>query len=266
MAALELVSRWPVDAAAAGVIQRTNPRAGASANDGAPGVIVLDEIGDIERPFAWASITKLLVAMATLVAVEEGEISLDDPAGPTGSTVRHLLSHASGLGPDSPVPVTAPERMRIYSNIGYEILADTLSERTGTSFNDFLTNAVMTPLLLTGTELEPGSSPASGAIGPLHDLLILAAELPSHPTRLAIVNRPLALAPGPTGGRNLLLELCAEGVGLLIVLLQASDQSLQLRRRRGAQHKNGNRHRRDRAQETRDVSHLGALAKNSSTA
>src|ERR1039458_4638592 len=177
MAALDLVSRWPVDAAAAGVIQRTSPDTGAPRSDGAPGVIVLDEYGDIERPFAWASITKLLVALSALVAVEDGKISLDDPAGPAGSTVRHLLSHASGLGPDSPVPVTAPERMRIYSNIGYEILADALVERTGMSFTDYLAGAVLTPLLLSGTELESGNPPASGAVGPLHDLLILAAEL-----------------------------------------------------------------------------------------
>jgi len=160
MRALELVTRWPVDAAAGGVMQRSGPTA---SEGGVGGPILVDSVGDLERPFSWASITKLLVAMATLVAVEEGTISLDEPAGPPGSTVRHLLAHASGLGPDSPVPVAGPARMRIYSNIGYEILADVLAQRTNLPFIEYLDGAVITPLHLTATALEPGSSPASGA-------------------------------------------------------------------------------------------------------
>ena len=53
--------------------------------------------GAREREFRWASITKPAVALATLVAAEEGVVDLDEPAGPEGSTVRHLLAHASGL-------------------------------------------------------------------------------------------------------------------------------------------------------------------------
>ena len=41
--------------------------------------------------------TKLATAVAVLVAAEEGIVDLDEPAGPPGSTVRHLLAHASGL-------------------------------------------------------------------------------------------------------------------------------------------------------------------------
>ncbi len=168
MASLELVSRWPVDAAAAGVLRRADPAGGA---------ILVDTVGDIERPFAWASITKLLVTMAVLVAVEEGTISLDEPAGPPGSTVRHLLAHASGLGPDSLVPVATPERMRIYSNIGFEVLADTLALHARMPFSDYLAGGVLNPLHMSATTLVPGGSPASGARGPLHDLLLLAQEL-----------------------------------------------------------------------------------------
>ncbi len=53
--------------------------------------------GALDAPFAWASVTKLLVAVAGMVAVEEGTVSLDDPVGPTGSTLAHVLAHASGL-------------------------------------------------------------------------------------------------------------------------------------------------------------------------
>lgn len=185
--ALEAVTHWPVSAAAAGVVRRAPgaPRGRAGPDDdgrhddGPRGdaVEIADQVGDPDVAFAWASVTKLLVAVAVLVATEEGTLSLDDPAGPRGSTVRHLLAHASGLGPDSPRPLGAPGRRRIYSNVGYEVLAATLAHRAGMPFTDYLRAGVVLPLDMTRTELPPGSSPASGARGPLRDLLILAGEL-----------------------------------------------------------------------------------------
>ncbi|MDU5164629.1 MAG: serine hydrolase domain-containing protein, partial [Actinomyces sp.] len=53
--------------------------------------------GDVDREFPLASVTKPIVAWSVLVAVDRGLVSLDDPAGPEGATVRHLLAHASGL-------------------------------------------------------------------------------------------------------------------------------------------------------------------------
>jgi CubicO group peptidase (beta-lactamase class C family) len=166
--ALEVVAQWPVGHVAVGVARPTSARAR---------VEVVEQTGDADVSFPWASVTKLLVAMAVLVASEEGTLGLDDPAGPPGSTVRHLLAHASGLGPDSVTPLTAPGRRRIYSNIGYELLADVVSHRSGMPFSDYLRTGVVLPLEMTGTELPPGASPASGARGPLRDLLALAREL-----------------------------------------------------------------------------------------
>ncbi len=159
---------WPVGSAAAGVV--------ASGPGPAP-TEVAEQTGDLDTPFPWASVTKLLVAMAVLVATEEGTVGLDDGAGPPGSTVRHLLAHASGLGPDAARPLTAPGRRRIYSNVGYEVLAAFLARRSGMPFTDYLRTGVVHPLDMTGTELPAGSSPASGARGPLRDLLALAGEL-----------------------------------------------------------------------------------------
>ena len=42
-----------------------------------------------------------MTSMAVLFAVEEGAITLEEPAGPPGSTVRHLLAHAGGYDFDS---------------------------------------------------------------------------------------------------------------------------------------------------------------------
>ncbi len=165
-ALLDAVARWPVASVAAGVVRRTGT-----------GVEVVEQAGNLDAPYPWASVTKLLLSMAVLVAGEEGTLALDDAAGPPGSTVRHLLAHASGLGPDGDRPLTSPGRRRIYSNVGFEVLAATLAEHSGMPFTDYLATGVVLPLHMTSTELPPGSSPASGARGSLRDLLALAAEL-----------------------------------------------------------------------------------------
>lgn len=140
---------------------------------GASGTIALS--GPAETPFAWASMTKLLVALAVLVATEEGTLSLREAAGPEGSTVAHLLSHASGLPFEGTAPVAPPGRRRIYSNAGFDILASRLETACGIGFSEYLEEAVLSPLGMHETALV--GSPAHGARGPLCDLLFLAREL-----------------------------------------------------------------------------------------
>jgi len=124
--------------------------------------------GERELPFAWASVTKLATAVAALVAVEEGSVDLDEPAGPPGATVRHLLAHASGLGPDESRPLEPPARHRIYSNAGFEVLAAHVAEKTEMPFADYF-RAVW------GFELA--GSPARGVEQPLGSLVVVAREL-----------------------------------------------------------------------------------------
>ena len=121
--------------------------------------------------------TKLLVALAALDAVQRGLLDLDEPAGPPGSTIRHLLSHASGLAFDSDAILSPPGRRRIYSNRGIEIVADIIAARSGQPFERLLADEICLPLGMTGTRLE--GSPAWGAVGPLSDLMNLAVELAS---------------------------------------------------------------------------------------
>ena len=172
MESLQLVAGWPVGAAAVGVI----PFGAASGGPGAlPGPA--HTVGDEKRSFPWASVTKPATALAALVAVEEGTIGLDEPAGPPGATVRHLLAHASGLGPEPGPPVAAPGRTRVYSNAGYEVLADRIAERSGMPFAEYLALGVLAPLGMAGTVLEgTGSGAAAGLGGPLVDLLALGSE------------------------------------------------------------------------------------------
>jgi CubicO group peptidase (beta-lactamase class C family) len=157
--ALRQVDAWPVGQAAVGL----------TAADA-----VLDTYGDAGAEFPWASVTKPATALAALVAAEEDVLDLDEPAGPPGSTVRHLLAHASGLPLDGETPIAQPGARRIYSNTGFELLAATLAEHAAMSFGDYLREAVIAPLALRAS-LD--GSPASGMNGNLDDLLALGREL-----------------------------------------------------------------------------------------
>ncbi|MFT4288032.1 serine hydrolase domain-containing protein [Nocardioides sp.] len=148
---------------------------------GAAGVAVLDadgvvaSAGDLTTPCRWASVTKILAALTTLLAADAGLLDLDEPAGPPGATVRHLLAHASGVAFDEDRIVAAPGRRRIYSNRGIELLADRVAARAGRPFAELLAETVLTPLGMTGTVLH--GSPAHGCQGPVGDLALLAREL-----------------------------------------------------------------------------------------
>ncbi len=122
----------------------------------------------------WASVTKLLTGLALLVALEEGTVDLDEPAGPPGATLRHLLAHASGLPVDGTDPIARPGQRRIYSNAGIELAAQLVEERAEMPYGDYFVQAVARPLGLRGVL---SGSPAHGYRGPLADVLALGREL-----------------------------------------------------------------------------------------
>jgi CubicO group peptidase (beta-lactamase class C family) len=155
-----LVANWPVPAAAVGVTDAD----ATLGSGGQPGLRT-----------RIASLSKLLTAMAGLVAAEEETITLDDPAGPQGATVRHLLAHASGLPFEGDTPVAPPGRRRIYSNTGFEAFAHHLESKAGMAFAEYLTTSVVEPLGLVSTDVS--GSPARGFHSDLADLLAFAREL-----------------------------------------------------------------------------------------
>jgi CubicO group peptidase (beta-lactamase class C family) len=161
MQALRQIEEWDVPHAAAAVL--TGEGSAAAHGDGA-------------RVFRWASVTKLATALAVLVAAEEGTVDLDEPAGPEGSTVRHLLAHASGLPFEGERPISRLAERRIYSNTGFEVLGRHLQAHAGMPFSDYLSGAVLDPL---GMAAELRGSPAAGLHGSLDDLTRLARELRS---------------------------------------------------------------------------------------
>ncbi|HKA04098.1 MAG TPA: serine hydrolase domain-containing protein [Acidimicrobiales bacterium] len=129
-----------------------------------------------------ASVTKLLTTYATLIAVEEGIVALDEPAGPPGATVRHLLAHASGYGFTGATPIARPGRRRIYSNTGIEVLAQHVEAAAGLPFAVYLDEAVLTPLGMAASSLT--GSPAYQLGSTVDDLMRFVAELVT-PTLIA---------------------------------------------------------------------------------
>lgn len=147
--------------------------------------------GDTRRMFDLASVSKLVTAYATLIAVEEGAFALDDTVaeinaeygpeygapveGPADATVRDLLSHASGVGMRSREREKPAHTRRIYSSAGYEILADLVSA-TGIPFPDYVREAVAQPLGIPDDALGLDGSAGHGFRAPVDTLSTLAGE------------------------------------------------------------------------------------------
>jgi CubicO group peptidase (beta-lactamase class C family) len=157
--ALRQIETWPVGRATAGFALGRNNCATHGAR--------------FER-YPLASVTKLVTALAVLVAAEEGIVDLDEPAGPEGSTLRHLLAHASGLPLDGQRPLGPPGSRRIYSNSAIRLAAGLVAGRAEMPFADYARLAVAEPL---GLSLDTRGDPASGMHGSLDDLLALGSEL-----------------------------------------------------------------------------------------
>jgi CubicO group peptidase (beta-lactamase class C family) len=128
-----------------------------------------------ETVFQSGSIAKQFTAAAVMILVEDGKLSLDDqvskyftdaPASWKSITVRHLLTHTSGLGDYPPdldlrrdyteeeylaiikaVPLAFPTGTKWdYSNLNYVTLGILIHKITGKFYGDFLAERVFKPL------------------------------------------------------------------------------------------------------------------------
>jgi CubicO group peptidase (beta-lactamase class C family) len=163
MSALDVIADWPVSTVAAVAV-------------GPSGVLASG--GDTRQRFALASVTKPLVARAAQIAIEEGVVELDTEAGPPGSTVRHLLAHATGYAMNSAELIAKPGQRRVYSNYGFRVLAETIEQASGIEFCQYLTEAVFEPLGMSGSVLDGGAQAAGyGATSTVADLAVFAGDL-----------------------------------------------------------------------------------------
>jgi CubicO group peptidase (beta-lactamase class C family) len=137
--ALRLTRSWPVANVAAAVVDPSG---------------TVTTTGDQQHPFRIASVAKLVTAWACLIAVEEGIVTLDQPVGQPGCTLRHLLAHAGGYGFDGEAPIAAPQRTRIYSNTGIEMAAACVAAAAAIDFAVYVHEAVLQPLGMSCTAAD----------------------------------------------------------------------------------------------------------------
>lgn len=168
---------------------------GAAVRVAKAGVVLLEKgygLADVERKlpatpdtvFRLASVTKAFTGTAVLMLVERGAVALDDPvtkhlpSSPSAwrdVTVRHLLSHTSGLPnyldrpnsmewaareytvqqlidsfKDWPA-VFAPGERSAYSNSNYVLLGAIIEKVSGVAFDRFVETSIFAPLGMTST-------------------------------------------------------------------------------------------------------------------
>ena len=160
---VEQAGKWPVGVAAAAAVGPNG---------------VLAATGPVNRQFPLASVTKPLAVLSALVAVEEGALELTDTANEDlvpGATVRHLMSHASGLAPDELRRMFPLATRRVYSHVGIELLADLVARAVDMPFGRYFHESLVRPLGLRDTHLE--GSPARDGVASVEDLAQVIAEL-----------------------------------------------------------------------------------------
>jgi len=156
----------------------------------------------VDTACLWFSMTKIVTATAAMQLVERGVLGLDDPVrghlpefpaprrGWPQVTVRHLLSHSSGLANPIPVrwvhpadrPARDPHRLTLdllarhrrlrfpagskasYTNLGYLALGEVISAAAGRRYEDHVREHILGPLAMrrTGFAYLPGADAATG--------------------------------------------------------------------------------------------------------
>ena len=127
---------------------------------------VVDAVGPLGERRAWASVSKLVVGLAAGTDVDAGRVRYEDPLGPPGATLAHLLSHSAGLGLEEGDRRHAVGTRRVYSNVGFDLVASALAgTRTPAAW---LASRVFEPLELSASALEGRA--AAGVVGSTDDL------------------------------------------------------------------------------------------------
>ncbi len=138
---------------------------------------------EVSTSFAVASLTKVVTASAVLKQIEAGKAALETPVreilpgwrvqGSEGVTLRHLLSHTSGLPEDlakgtlnyddansldvildafmKVPPVKEQGEELIYSNIGFGLLGRVIERLSGYGYREAVWRTVLGPLWMNDT-------------------------------------------------------------------------------------------------------------------
>lgn len=197
-----------------------------------------------DQRFQIGSISKQFSAAAVMLLVEEGKMALDDRIGRylgavppewDAITVRHVLTHTSGLQRDvDPAleaiarahgaytteqvlailkgykPVTPPGAVYAYSNVGYDLMGVIIEKVTGSFYGDMIQNRIFKPLGMT-----------TARIIDFHDLSGIATGYRMEENKL----KPLDMAHMPVG-LHLYYRSGAGGIEMSALDLAKWDASL----------------------------------------
>jgi len=141
----------------------------------------------LDTVFDLASLTKVVAtAPAVMMLVEDGKVRLNERVskfiegferyGKGDITVRHLLTHVSGLRPDldmalefdsydeaierakEEVPIARPGERFVYSDINFFLLGEIVRKVSGQGLDQFVRERLYQPLGMLETTFKPGAS------------------------------------------------------------------------------------------------------------
>jgi uncharacterized protein YbbC (DUF1343 family)/CubicO group peptidase (beta-lactamase class C family) len=141
----------------------------------------------LDTLFDLASLTKVVATTtAVMMLVEDGRVRLSDTVathipgferyGKGDITVRHLLTHVSGLRPDldmsmefasydeaiaraiEEVPTSAPGERMVYSDINFFLLGEIVHRVSGKTLDEFCRTRIFEPLGMHDTMFKPPAS------------------------------------------------------------------------------------------------------------
>ncbi|MGQ0735983.1 MAG: serine hydrolase [Acidobacteriota bacterium] len=191
----------------------------------APEPMTLDTIFDL------ASLTKVVATTtAVMKLVEEGRVRLNDPVarfvpdferyGKGRITIRHLLTHVSGLRPDvdladpwqgydtaielarNEVPTASPGERFVYSDINFFLLGEVVARVSGVRLDQYLAREVFEPLGMADTSFNPPAAKL-GRIAPTERCAEMAewpCNTPQATPLRGVVHDPTARRMGGVAG------------------------------------------------------------------
>ena len=194
-------------------------------------VAPLAEPMTLDTVFDMASLTKVVATTtAVMQLVERGVVRLTDPVatwvpgferfGKGGITIRHLLTHVSGLRPDvdlgdpwkgyeaaidlakDEVPQSAPGERFVYSDINFFLLGHIVAQASGLPLERYTAERVFGPLGMTDTGFLPPIERV-GRIAPTERCRFLDAwpcKAPDVEPLRGVVHDPTARRMGGGGG------------------------------------------------------------------
>jgi uncharacterized protein YbbC (DUF1343 family)/CubicO group peptidase (beta-lactamase class C family) len=193
-------------------------------------VVPAAEPMSLDTIFDLASLTKVVATTtAVLQLMEQGRIRLNDTVashipgfarhGKNGITIRHLLTHVSGLRPDvdlhpwegyqtaidlalEEVPTSAPGERFVYSDINFFLLGDIVARVSGMPLDEYTRRHIFEPLGMTDTGFNPAADKRP-RIAPTERCAIDAGypcNTPDAPHLRGVVHDPTARRMGGVAG------------------------------------------------------------------